>query len=199
MNKIEICFPDGTKVATEIEDQYILAKVLEILRSNPSKETPRINAMFETRSDCAVGTTSVPVNRVELQDDGSFTAVLDYWPPVESQKRVVFDKKGIKGLLEKKISERFLQSTVYANELKEGIDLALNELMRTDMVFAADRTQIIGEMILGWENSGLSKKHTEWKDWPGLHSFADIAYRQIQGYLAITANATDKSRKKSKS
>ena len=45
---------------------------------------PTLNIMCETTSNGIVGTTYLPVIRVEAQDDGSFTAVTDYWP--EEQK-----------------------------------------------------------------------------------------------------------------
>lgn len=45
-------------------------------------EVPKINAMFSYEGNGIQGSCSVPVKRVEVNDDGSFTAVLDYWPPV---------------------------------------------------------------------------------------------------------------------
>ena len=57
--------------------------LLEMLLSafNAGQETmPDINAMFEVVSDNITGTTLAPVKRVEKQDDGSFTVVIDHWP-----------------------------------------------------------------------------------------------------------------------
>lgn len=40
-----------------------------------------IDAEFEYEDGIVIGTTSAPVKRVEQQDDGTFTVVIDYWPP----------------------------------------------------------------------------------------------------------------------
>lgn len=41
---------------------------------------PAISAKFEIVGDGLTGTTGVPVKRVERENDGSLTVVLDYWP-----------------------------------------------------------------------------------------------------------------------
>ena len=41
---------------------------------------PKINATFECTDGKITGTMSAPVKRIELQDDGSFTVVIDYCP-----------------------------------------------------------------------------------------------------------------------
>lgn len=41
---------------------------------------PVINAQFETEFDNIKGSTTAPIKRVEMEDDGSFTVVIDYWP-----------------------------------------------------------------------------------------------------------------------
>lgn len=45
-----------------------------------SQVIPRLNIRCETTDGKITGTTSLPVIRVEVADDGSFTAVTDYWP-----------------------------------------------------------------------------------------------------------------------
>ena len=42
---------------------------------------PKLNILCETRSNGITGCTSLNVVRVNAEDDGSFTAVTDYWPP----------------------------------------------------------------------------------------------------------------------
>lgn len=41
---------------------------------------PSINAQFEVVEGGITGSTDAPVKRVELQDDGSYTVIIDYWP-----------------------------------------------------------------------------------------------------------------------
>lgn len=44
---------------------------------------PVFGAVFEcVDTNGVIGTTAVPVKRIEHQDDGSITVVIDYWPPV---------------------------------------------------------------------------------------------------------------------
>lgn len=43
-------------------------------------EPARVNAIFETQAGEVVGTTEARVKRVERQDDGSLTVVIDHWP-----------------------------------------------------------------------------------------------------------------------
>lgn len=47
---------------------------------NGAQAKPRLNIMLETRDGCITGTTNLNVLRVDAEDDGSFTAVSDYWP-----------------------------------------------------------------------------------------------------------------------
>lgn len=59
--------------------------VLDALASPAAEYTPLINIKLETRTGDAIGSTSLPVIRVEHEDDGSFTAVSDYWPQPRSR------------------------------------------------------------------------------------------------------------------
>lgn len=56
----------------------LLRETAAALRAAP---VPRVNIECETSDGYIIGTTSLPVIRVELEDDGSYTAVTDYWPP----------------------------------------------------------------------------------------------------------------------
>ena len=57
--------------------------------TTPQPAAPvKVNAIFETQDDEVIGTTDAKVKRVEWQDDGSLTVVIDYWPqPAEPVKR----------------------------------------------------------------------------------------------------------------
>lgn len=46
----------------------------------PKQPQHAINAIFEVVSDGIIGTTLAKVKRVEQQDDGSLTVVIDHWP-----------------------------------------------------------------------------------------------------------------------
>jgi len=46
------------------------------LRATP----PIITAMFETRSGSLIGSTLAKILRVDCQDDGSYTVVINHWP-----------------------------------------------------------------------------------------------------------------------
>ena len=51
-------------------------------------EPVKVNAIFETQDDEVIGTTDAKVKRVEVQDDGALTVVIDHWPkPVEPDKQ----------------------------------------------------------------------------------------------------------------
>lgn len=54
--------------------------ILAIEDSRNHVEVPKINAKFECASLGVVGTKEAPIKRVERQDDGSVTVVIDYWP-----------------------------------------------------------------------------------------------------------------------
>lgn len=43
-------------------------------------DTLKVTAAFETVDDNVTGTTSADVKRVEQQDDGSITVIIDHWP-----------------------------------------------------------------------------------------------------------------------
>jgi hypothetical protein len=54
--------------------------------SKKQAEPVKVNAVFETENGEIVGTTDAKVKRVEWQDDGSLTVVIDYWPqPTEME------------------------------------------------------------------------------------------------------------------
>lgn len=45
-----------------------------------AEATLTIGAVFETVADGLTGITAAKVKRIERQDDGTFTVVIDYWP-----------------------------------------------------------------------------------------------------------------------
>lgn len=52
-----------------------------LLAAAPSAQAvPAVNAVFETSTHEVAGTTAASVKRVERQDDGSLTVVIDHWP-----------------------------------------------------------------------------------------------------------------------
>lgn len=56
---------------------------LEVSFAHPIPSAPIVHAVFETvdsRSMGAIGTTEAPIKRVEVNDDGSFTVVINHWP-----------------------------------------------------------------------------------------------------------------------
>lgn len=46
----------------------------------PAPVQPNITVDFEYVGEGVIGSQRVPVKRIENQDDGSFTVILDYWP-----------------------------------------------------------------------------------------------------------------------
>lgn len=57
-------------------------EIARILAAEP--ELPPVTAQFEVVTNGITGSQPAPVKRVDLQDDGTLTVVLDYWPPVEA-------------------------------------------------------------------------------------------------------------------
>jgi hypothetical protein len=52
----------------------------ELTTKYDGNNLPRVNIICETKADGIIGTTTLNVIRVEIEDDGSFTAITDYWP-----------------------------------------------------------------------------------------------------------------------
>jgi len=50
---------------------------------------PVINAQFYTKCGEAIGTTTAPILKVDKEDDGSFTVVIDHWPSARSFENIV--------------------------------------------------------------------------------------------------------------
>ncbi len=61
----------------------------EALRAQIGQCDMQIRVLFECVENGVTGTTSAPVKRVEWEDDGTLTAVLDYWPPPAPQQKPV--------------------------------------------------------------------------------------------------------------
>lgn len=73
-------------------DPVDVANLAMMLHQNGQGITPaepvKVNAIFETQDGEVIGKTDAKVKRVECQDDGSLTVVIDYWPqPTEPVKR----------------------------------------------------------------------------------------------------------------
>lgn len=60
------------------------AEIAVNVAKNLERVPPALNAMFETKDGNITGTTVAPISRVELQDDWSFTVVINHWPAHES-------------------------------------------------------------------------------------------------------------------
>lgn len=71
-------------VCTREEDIYITKEqAMKFFGLVEPTTLPAINIRCETVGPHAVGTTTLPVIRVEQEDDGSYTAVTDHWPNFE--------------------------------------------------------------------------------------------------------------------
>jgi hypothetical protein len=58
---------------------YQAINLLHFVRTTPAA-SQQYSVMFETSGDMVTGSMDLPVKRVEQQDDGTITIVLDYWP-----------------------------------------------------------------------------------------------------------------------
>lgn len=58
--------------------------------TEPSTDEPKFNALFEVESKGIVGTTEAKIKRVNHEDDGSYTVVIDHWPtePLDNPDKV---------------------------------------------------------------------------------------------------------------
>jgi hypothetical protein len=52
----------------------------------PEEAMPVITARFHVEHNGVIGSTDAPVKRIEKNDDGSFTVVIDYWPQATCQE-----------------------------------------------------------------------------------------------------------------
>jgi hypothetical protein len=48
------------------------------------QKAPVLHAKFETTDGVVTGTTAAPMKRIEANEDGSFTVVIDHWPQRQS-------------------------------------------------------------------------------------------------------------------
>jgi hypothetical protein len=73
---------------TDVNTAYGMAD--DILKTLPPiPDQAEVHAQFEVVAGSITGTASVPVKRVEMQDDGSVTVTLDFWPTPPTAKPVV--------------------------------------------------------------------------------------------------------------
>lgn len=59
---------------------WLRERLEALFRELESARPPAVRAVFEVESGGAVGTREAPVKRVETEDDGSTTVVVDAWP-----------------------------------------------------------------------------------------------------------------------
>lgn len=79
----QVVLPDTRRVRIDhISPQHKGDAVTIMVRAEaPSPAAaPVINALFETTTGGWTGTANAPIKRIERQDDGSFTVVIDHWP-----------------------------------------------------------------------------------------------------------------------
>lgn len=78
-----------TKTKAYVSDpKHIIARVVKDIaweawqaaRADRRSEPVKVNAVFETQVGEVIGKTEAEIKRVERQDDGSLTVVIDYWP-----------------------------------------------------------------------------------------------------------------------
>lgn len=84
----------------------------------------QIRVLFECVENGVTGTTSAPVKRVEWEDDGTLTAVLDYWPPPAPQQKPLTDEQ-IDRLLPEIVNGGFTVIT-YGRAVARAIEAAHN-------------------------------------------------------------------------
>src|SRR5690606_5098615 len=65
-----------------------------VIALNMDSAPVKVNAIFETQDGEVIGTTDAKVKRVEWQDDGSITVVVDYWPQ-PAEPVMVVDKSTV--------------------------------------------------------------------------------------------------------
>lgn len=74
--------------ASELQEVYRL-----IAAHNAGAQEPVIHAAFETEDSGITGWQSVPVKRIAQNDDGSFTAIINYWPQTDAARDVLVRAK----------------------------------------------------------------------------------------------------------
>lgn len=77
-NNIRNMHPSCTKYAA-FPDTCLESGVCRWMEDDESKP-PKLNIRCQCKSGGVTGTTALNVVAVEQEDDGSFTAVTDYWP-----------------------------------------------------------------------------------------------------------------------
>lgn len=77
--------PDGGVL--QIDAAAYALSAIDALRAQIGQGDMQIRVLFECVENGVTGTTSAPVKRVEGEDDGTLTVVLDYWPPPAPQDK----------------------------------------------------------------------------------------------------------------
>lgn len=71
--------------------KYLDERVIALERAEPI-----INAVFECEADDLTGTAPAKVKRIEHQDDGSYTVVIDHWPQRQADKDRIIERQAQK-------------------------------------------------------------------------------------------------------
>jgi hypothetical protein len=64
-------------------DASVLRRMLAIIDAHPAPAEPKVAASFYTEDAELIGTTSAPIKKVEVEDDGSIHVFIDHWPQAE--------------------------------------------------------------------------------------------------------------------
>jgi len=76
---------DGIQIPKEMKNLLYTAIEIVNTEEEQQKSIPVINAEFYCIENGITGTTDAPVKKVYLNDDGSITVRIDYWPPKPSK------------------------------------------------------------------------------------------------------------------
>lgn len=105
------------------------------MNADEPRDFPKIDVVFETASDGIVGRTSASIKRIELQDDESYTVVIDYWPI--SCTKVVIPTEA----MEKEFATQ--RRLGIAQGLDESVRLVIYELGEDDPVCESIVSQLL--------------------------------------------------------
>lgn len=110
----------------------------------PPPAAPKLNILCETRSNGIIGSTSLNVVRVNTEDDGSFTAVTDYWPPAAQVQAAPQE------------AVRQAANAIFAEGWYQACDWLERDDLKFDVdspAFAADRAARLAALLTLLENN----------------------------------------------
>ena len=128
------CYPEVENFEPLSGDLWGLLTQLDNMMTGMERKPTTVNARFETTADNITGTQSVPVKRVEMEDDGSYTVVIDYWPgdPLPDFSKAYNHPE----LLAKVLMERGKANTVHDIERAANMLLTLGRTLETVALWA---------------------------------------------------------------